>query len=155
MIPAAMGLLISLLLALLVVGGSVIGIPLYQEQQASSSRAAFDGLVVRAQALAPSTGDGATIAVVNGQGSWTASLYQGRPDPQHGLGALVGRVAGAGTLTLQGTSSFGLFVDSAGHLVAQPSWSIGTIIQTEPTCAGQIDVTETFGPQSLDSVYSC
>jgi prepilin-type N-terminal cleavage/methylation domain-containing protein len=117
---------------------------------------AFDALLGNARAVAATSGNGATITVVNDASGFTATLYPGRPNTA-GLGTAVQTLHENASLmsAFTNATSFAFFLNSAGTGTAS-TWTLtsGTLA-TEPPCPGALNLTITSGGHAVNATLAC
>jgi prepilin-type N-terminal cleavage/methylation domain-containing protein len=123
---------------------------------AHAASISFDALLGHARSVASTSGNGATIAVVNDATGFTATLYPGRPNAA-GLGVAVETIHASAAVAsaFTGATAFALFLNSAGIGTGAP-WSAGDgTIAAEPPCPGALDLTFTAGTQTETRALAC
>lgn len=141
-----------------------------QSQHARSLRAsvqAFDGLIHNAQAVAATSGNGATVVVASrGPAGSRLYLYAGRPNAPQTMAAQGPPldIDAVGVEATLGTSPFALFFNGARHvsgLAGYPDLSTGapsfSPVSAEPACptAGRYTVTLTVGQTADVRTFAC
>lgn len=115
----------------------------------------FDSIIVSARGSAPTTQDGVTI-----EGTLTSSgtaLVEraGRPIAGSTPGPIIHESTLNVPITVNGATTFGIFVDSLGRMTVQSGWTDWSTLSSEPAFTQQLPIAATLGTFSITETLDC